>query len=43
VRDGVGDGGRGAIERHLADSLGSGGAARVRIFLEEDADGRNVP
>src|SRR5216684_1839860 len=42
VRNGVGDRGRGAIERQLADSFGSARTTRVRIFFKRDANRWNV-
>src|SRR5260370_940350 len=42
VRNGVGDRGRGAIERQLTDSFGSARTTRVRIFFKKDANRWNV-
>src|SRR5260370_940351 len=42
VRNGVGDRGRGAIERQLTDCFGSARTTRVRIFFKKDANRWNV-
>src|SRR5580704_7481579 len=42
VGDGVGDGGRSAVERKFANAFRAAGAAFVENFLEEDPDRRQV-